>query len=68
MSLNAPDETGDLKPLSFIRAIRYMLRDAREDFKAASRIARQRRDHIISREEFSAAMARRFPPRPDAAP
>jgi hypothetical protein len=62
VSLNPPDDKIKVTPLAFVRAFRYLLRDAMRDFNDAVVIGRQFRDRKISREEFSAAMDRRFPP------
>jgi hypothetical protein len=67
MPTNPADDTLEVKPLGFVRAIRYLLNDALKDFKAAVAIGQKLRDHEISREEFSAAMDHRFPP-PEGAP
>jgi hypothetical protein len=68
MNTDLPEDENQVRPLAFGKAFRYLLKDAVKDFNAALELGRKRRDNIISRDEFSAEIARRFPPSIDAKP
>jgi len=61
MSTNLPDDHDDIRPFAFGNAFRYLLTEAVKDFQAALELGRLRRDNAISRQEFSEAIAKRFP-------
>lgn len=66
MNTDLPDKESQLRPIAIKKAIRYLLTEAVGDFNAALKLGRQRRDNVISREELSIQIARRFSPPLDA--
>jgi len=57
-----PSVEHEVEPIDFKSGFRYLFHDATWDFCDAMTLGRQLRDRKISKEEFRAAMARRFPP------
>ncbi len=61
MITNFRDPFREETPLTPIKGLRYLFRDAVGDFIDAVKIGRKRLNNEITPEEFSAAMSRRFP-------